>query len=57
MVYKNLNIQFFYKLKEEIFEYEILTKNSDVFRAMAAKWKKKNLSEVTDTDRYGSTGC
>ena len=25
--------------------------NSDVFRAMAAKWKKKNLSEVTDTDR------
>ena len=32
--------------------HEILTiLNSDVFRAMAAKWKKKNLSEVTDTDR------
>ena len=25
--------------------------NPDVFRAMAAKWKKKYLPEVTDTDR------
>ena len=39
------------KKKNMICKHEILTKNSDVFRAMAAKWKKKNLSEVTDTDR------
>ena len=50
--YSQLELRILAHMSQDAKLMQILgPQNPDVFRAMAAKWKKKYLPEVTDTDR------